>query len=192
MVLSYASGGVQHEGAVYCEAEGPGVVLMVHLLYMWTLSQKTMWRCDRASWQSWWDDFSSAFPHWIWRHRRHLSPPSLLFPGTYKKTLELGMMLGGTFWALFLHLCPGRNNLWSHPQDPHMGSGPPRASACGEEDASADCPGADWQRKQVLHSHSGLQRDLSLLALFRRCYVLGTPFYFRVFVQVWIHSRWFY
>lgn len=34
-------------------------------------------------------------------------------------------MLGDIFQAQFLHLCPGRNTPWPHPQDTHAGSGLP-------------------------------------------------------------------
>lgn len=64
--------------------------------------------------------------------------------------------------------------------------------ACGEEALPTDRWGANWQRKLVLHSHFRLQPNLSLLPLFRRCYVSGTPWYFRLFMHVWIHSHWFY
>lgn len=42
----------------------------------------------------------------------------------------------------------------------------PTASACAEEAFSDDHLGANWQRKLVLHSHSRLHMNLSLLPLF--------------------------
>lgn len=86
--------------------------------------------------------------------------------------------------------------LWGIPcghvhRTPMRDVGPHRISLWGR---SLLCwpPGSYLARKLVLHSHARLQLNLSLIPIIRRCYVSGTPWYFRKFMPVWIHSCWLY